>query len=654
VLQISGYDGAMLLKGTSEQSTLTLQQPITTKYSYDARNVLARAVVETSGHVLSDLSYSYDGIGNLTGVTDAMGRGSLEIRPFKFDPARICSVVAPGAPVAPCKYRYDGAGNVQSTGDGGTSFIYDGMSRLQSARVAANHASFSYDPMGSPAGLSVSDGQIERREGFFGAMSRTAFFDSSGAPVTVGPPGATLHSFTELGIASPEGDVAAIRRSDAGLSAILYPIGEAEGTHDVLGGNGAATQAIAYDAYGNVLSDSGNPQSLNFWLYQWNGGHVLEGLGLVSVGRRVLDSRTGRFLQRDPVINSRTARTAHPYAFAWNNPASYVDGTGAQPQGKADAGVSDLASAFAQFIQNEAFRRGAEIDPYINTDFACDYDHNCMRAVEESLGNLTDFEKQLKEEYHVTEPDWWSAGKSYYLVMDRNSGAVLGYAFYGNLIEVYDRSGKAVTMIGRRPPLETTTVLDPIDFIGAGLAGKVLKKAGGYVARETVAAVEDAATLEGAAGIGGGAAGASAKLPPFQWGAPKWFRPGQYGFTTPWGDIYLNSRLVQSGTPYFYYALRHEGVHRFLSPLEGSLLRGFRARAKAWFYESSHLFRYTEEAWAETAASGSLRAGLRYPFQHPDYGIKGYRLVLEGVGALGAEYAGYRLADSLFGSDRDR
>jgi hypothetical protein len=108
---------------------------------------------------------------------------------------------------------------------------------------------------------------------------------------------------------------------------------------------------------------------------------------------------------------------------------------------------------------------------------------------------------------------------------------------------------------------------------------------------------------------------------------------------------------VQQGSPLFYSRLTHEGVHRFLSP-RGGFLAGFRAGAKEWFYENSHLLRYMEEAWAETAASG-LRAGLRYPFQHP-YGLKGYRLVLEGAGALGAGYGGYRLTDSLFGSDRDK
>src|SRR5262249_17422432 len=153
--QISGYDGAMLLKGTSEQSTLTPQQPIATQNIYDVRSALARTIVQTPGQVLSDLSYAYDGLGNLTSITDAIGTGSLEIRPFKFDPDRICAVVTPGTPIGPCQYRYDGAGNVQATGESGTFFLYDGMNRMTSAQAGAHQAAFTYDAMRAPATLTV-------------------------------------------------------------------------------------------------------------------------------------------------------------------------------------------------------------------------------------------------------------------------------------------------------------------------------------------------------------------------------------------------------------------------------------------------------------------------------------------------------------------
>jgi RHS repeat-associated protein len=435
---------------------------------------------------------------------------------------------------------------------------------------------------------------------------------------------------------------------------VLYPIGEAQGTRNVLDANGAPTQAIGYDAYGNITSDSGVPKSLTYWPYQWNGGRVLDGLDLVSIGKRVLDSRTGRFLQRDPVMNPASALAAHPYAFAWNDPVSFVDVTGAQPEARGDAGIASGAAALGRFLQSHTFELGPTTDPYIDTSFACNFDHNCMRAVEEATGGLTDFEQQLKAEFHVTKKSVWRWTTQYHVVKDRLSGAVLGYAFFMNNIEIYDRSGATVAMINNERSLETP-LLDPIDFAAVGIGNFIRKKLTGWVLRESGPAVESkVAQSEGAAGAGGGGAAAPAKLPPYKWGNPADFVPGQYGYTTWTGEILLNPAVVQPGTPLFNWALKHEGVHRFLSPRSG-LFVSARARVKEWLFWRSHLLRYTEEAWAETVASGSLRIGLKYPFKNPAvYGIKGYRLVLEGGAYIGAGYGGYRLGDSLFGSDRDK
>jgi RHS repeat-associated protein len=331
LVQYEGVDGAGLVRGVIEQSDLAPPQQTTTRYTYDARDALERAVVEGPAGILGDTSYAYDGMGNLTTVTDALGAGDLEIRPDAADPDRVCAAVQPGTPSAPCTYRYDALGSVRSRRTTGSLFEYDGAGRLTSARDGEHRAALGYDALGSLAGLRVSDGQIERRESFFGAVSRVAFFDGAGNPIDVGAPGATLHSFEEITVASPLGTVAAIRKSDTGAGVILYPVGDPQGTRNVLAGDGTGAQAVAYDAYGNIVTDTGNPASLTFWPYQWNGGHLLDGLGLTVLGERVLDSRTGRFLQRDPVIQTASAVTAHPYAFAWNNPVTYVDPSGAEP-----------------------------------------------------------------------------------------------------------------------------------------------------------------------------------------------------------------------------------------------------------------------------------------------------------------------------------
>ena len=214
----------------------------------------------------------------------------------------------------------------------GSLLTYDGASRIRSAQAGSRQAGMAYDPFGRLSSLRTSDGQTERRATFLGLSSSVAFFSGSGDPVEVGPQTARLHRYTDITIDSPVGAVAALRRSDAGQTAILYPLGEPQGTRHVFDGSGAATQAIDNDSYGNVLSDSGTAASLTFFPYQWNGGHVLDGLGLTALGARVLDSRTGRFLQRDPVITCRRQGPPIRTRFAWNNPTAFVDRTGADPE----------------------------------------------------------------------------------------------------------------------------------------------------------------------------------------------------------------------------------------------------------------------------------------------------------------------------------
>jgi hypothetical protein len=110
---------------------------------------------------------------------------------------------------------------------------------------------------------------------------------------------------------------------------------------------------------------------------------------------------------------------------------------------------------------------------------------------------------------------------------------------------------------------------------------------------------------------------------------------GLLGYTSLNGDVYLRPglpRSVQADT------LRHEGVHSFLSPKDGSPLAKIRQELLGWGVENSHLLNYLEEALAEGVASKSVIKGLRYPLTH-DYNIKLNRVLTED-GALGAVNGG--------------
>jgi RHS repeat-associated protein len=651
----NGYDGAMLLRGTSELNTLTNSEPITTHYEYDARNNLARAVTQKSSGPIADTSYTYDGLGNLRSIVDNLAATALQIRPDSADPDRICTVAPPSGPTSPCNYQYDARGNVWQIRDIAALFTYDAFGRLGSTEQGGQRAQLDYDPFGTLASLNIRNGNIQRREQLYGgASAQVGFFDGAGNPISVGDPGATFQNYVDRYISSPIGTLALVRRPNSGQPVTLYPIGDYQGTRAVIGSGPIPTQTISYAPFGSITSDSSNPNSLTWWPYQWNGGHVLDGLGLVVLGQRVLEPRTGRFLQRDPLMQVGTASAANPYAFAANNPVKFIDATGAQPT--ADSGgtvVGGLAAggpfgALVQdFIRNPPVP-GEKIEP-VEMQWACDAVHDCTKSVE-MLYPHTDFEKQLRQQVVYRIPFIEGARQGigrpdyYHLILDNISGAVLGYALYeANVVEVYDRQGNWIWTGGKGVEADTKTWFQPADF----LAGPIASTAGigRRVGVRSVEAVVEKEVADEAAS--GGAAMAMRRPPPFQ------FSPHvPFGWTDPGtGQIFINSSLVP-GTKDFTETLFHEQVHSWFIALRPALglSVGFRQRLGNWFFETT-LGKYWEEALAETWGTTSLLRGLRYPFWAE--GINPGTLVLQqgvAVGGIGgAWYGSYKLGQWLFG-----
>ncbi|RYZ89616.1 MAG: RHS repeat protein [Proteobacteria bacterium] len=80
-------------------------------------------------------------------------------------------------------------------------------------------------------------------------------------------------------------------------------------------------QAISYDSWGKVLSDS-NP---GFQPFGYAGGLYDHETGLVRFGARDYDGRIGRWLDKDPV---RFVGGLNFYAYAKNDPINYIDSNG--------------------------------------------------------------------------------------------------------------------------------------------------------------------------------------------------------------------------------------------------------------------------------------------------------------------------------------
>jgi len=118
----------------------------------------------------------------------------------------------------------------------------------------------------------------------------------------------------------------------------------------------------------------------------------------------------------------------------------------------------------------------------------------------------------------------------------------------------------------------------------------------------------------------------------------------------------LGNIVLQRGLTGRVYTetLRHEAVHRWLSPLYGPIgLREARGALKWWGYNKSHFLKYTEEALAEMYATRSIADGLRFPLQ--GYGVSFPRVLAEGAGygalVSGATYGSYRIGQSMATED---
>ena len=122
--------------------------------------------------------------------------------------------------------------------------------------------------------------------------------------------------------------------------------------------------------------------------------------------------------------------------------------------------------------------------------------------------------------------------------------------------------------------------------------------------------------------------GGAARARTFKFGN---LRPGVLGETDVNGNITIQQGLTGQA---FTETLRHETVHSILTPPAPL------NKITAALYEHSHLYRYAEEAAAETYAKSDLWYGLKYPL------TGGYRITIP---RLGAELAGVGTAGSAAG-----
>jgi len=329
-----GYDAL------NRRTSLTRPNSVNTSYGYDSLSRLLSVIHQANGTTLDGASYTYDNAGNrlsktdylnstssvfaydavyqLTQVSqggnatesysfDAVGNrlSSLGLSPYQYNISNQLTSL-PGT-----TYAYDNNGNMVSKTDsnGTTGFTWDYENRLTSVTLpgGGGTVTFKYDPFGRRIQKSSASGIVNY------------LYDGANIVTEVDAAGNTLAAYAQgAGIDEP------LAMWRAGATSYY----EADGLGSVtsLSAGSTLSATYTYDAFGNPTASTGtltNP-------FRYTGREWDSETHLYYYRARYYDPSVGRFTSEDAV---RFLGGNNFYAYALNQPTTYIDPHGFAPEG---------------------------------------------------------------------------------------------------------------------------------------------------------------------------------------------------------------------------------------------------------------------------------------------------------------------------------
>jgi len=264
-------------------------------YGYDAANQLT-SVTRPAGQTNESYSYDFGGNRTMAGYTTGVGNELL---------------ASPGA-----TYAYDAEGNLAAkteTSTGNTwAYSYDirnrmtGVTEKNSGGSVIYQATYAYDALDRRIATTVNGTTTWT---VYDGQNTYADFSGAGALKTrylYGP------AIDEL-----------LARTDSGGTTAWYLTDRLGSVRDLASTNGTALDHLAYDAYGNIVSES-NPSDgdrFKWTAREWDGT-----MGLQFNRHRYYASSVGRWTQVDQLGETRSQ--SNLYSLVSCSPQNYTDPTG--------------------------------------------------------------------------------------------------------------------------------------------------------------------------------------------------------------------------------------------------------------------------------------------------------------------------------------
>jgi RHS repeat-associated protein len=341
---LSGIGGVALTRDPATGLvTREVLGPVETDLAYDGADALARSTTKVSATVVLDRAYRRDALGRIASVTEISAAGTTTTR-YTYDGAdRLASVKVGGAAVETDAYDLAGDRTSVTTPSGTTRATYDDRQRLTawgqatyswksagalaSIGSSAGTTSFAFDDLGRLTGVTLPDGRKVsylvdadgRRVGreIGGALVAGYLYDPAGHVVAVTDGNGAV---TEQFGYDDQGHLALVIRGGASYAVVTDQLAGPRLVVDST--TGAVVDAIAYDAWGRVTSES----SPGFLPFGFAGGLRDPDTGLVHFGARDYDPVTGRWISSDPIRFA--GGDPNLYRYVGGDPTSGVDPSG--------------------------------------------------------------------------------------------------------------------------------------------------------------------------------------------------------------------------------------------------------------------------------------------------------------------------------------